>query len=191
MTFQPAPRDQGDVPREDDGQSDDVQLVVCSLGDERYGLEVGLVREIIRHPTITALPGSGRAVGGVINLRGRIIPVLDLRERFGMPTQAPTSLSRVVVTDAGGLQVGLVVDAVSEVVRILRSAIEPTPALASSAGSEHLSGIAHVGDELIILLDLERLLATDVATDTVTVDAAGDGPPGGPAPAADRPDRKR
>jgi chemotaxis signal transduction protein len=79
-----------------------------------------------------------------------------------------TSLSRVVVAEAGGMQVGLVVDAVSEVIRVPRTAIEPTPALATNRESEHLSGIARVDDELIILLDLERLLAADLAA----IDAA-------------------
>lgn len=140
-----------------------LQLVVCVLGQERYGIEVGLVKEIIRHPPITALPQSGRAVRGVINLRGRIIPIVDLRERFHLPEAQVTKLSRIVVADAAGLRVGFIVDAVNEVVRVDRAAIDPTPELAAGSGAEHVTGICRTDGGLIILLDLDRLVSTDVA----------------------------
>ena len=137
----------------------DIQLVVCVVADERYGIEVGHVHEIIRLPSITALPGSRRSFGGVINLRGRVIPVMDLRQQLGLEAAPPTRLSRIVVADAGAAQIGLVVDAVNEVVRIATSAIEPTPAL-SAAATDHLTGIARTSDGLIVILDLESLLGS-------------------------------
>lgn len=136
----------------------DIQLVVCVVAGERYGIEVGRVHEIIRSTAITALPGVDQSFSGVINLRGRVIPVMDLRRQFGLPDAPATRFSRIVVADAGGAQIGLVVDAVNEVVRIASSAIEPTPALTATAATEHLTGIARTSDGLIIVLDLERLL---------------------------------
>lgn len=138
----------------------DIQFVVCVIAGERYGIEVSRVHEIIRLTAITALPGADRSFSGVINLRGRIIPVMDVRQRFGMPDAAPTRLSRIVVAEAGGAQIGLVVDAVNEVVHIASTAIEPTPGLSGSAAAEHLTGIARTTDGLVIVLDIERLLST-------------------------------
>lgn len=148
----------------------DVQFVVCLVADERYGIEVGRVHEIIRLTAITPLPGADRSFSGVINLRGRIIPVMNLRQQFGLPDAPPTRLSRIVVADAGGAQIGLVVDAVNEVVRIAATAIEPTPALTASATAEHLTGIAREADGLIIVLDLQRLLGTSMAAVSDTTD---------------------
>jgi purine-binding chemotaxis protein CheW len=148
-----------------------LQLVVCVLGNERYGIEVGRVKEIIRYPTITTLPDTGRAVRGVINLRGRIIPIVDLRERFGLPEAEPTKLSRIVVTDAAGLRVGFIVDAVNEVARIERAAIDPTPELVAGSGAQHVTGICRTDDALIIMLDLDRLVSSDIADATASVSA--------------------
>ena len=149
----------------------DLQFVVCVIAGERYGIEVGRVHEIIRLTAITALPGADRSFSGVINLRGRIIPVMDVRQRFGLPDAPPTRLSRIVVAEAGGAQIGLVVDAVNEVVHIAASAIEPTPGLTGSAAAEHLTGIARTKDGLVIVLDIERLVSSPA-------DAAGEVSPG-------------
>lgn len=138
----------------------EVQLVVCMVGEERYGLAVGQVHEIIRSIAITALPGDDQAFNGVINLRGRIIPVMDLRRRFGLPEVPSTRFTRIVVADAAGTQIGLVVDAVHEVVRMASTEMEPAPALTASAALAPVTGIARATDGLIILLDLERLVAT-------------------------------
>ncbi len=136
----------------------DIQFVVCVIADERYGIEVGRVREIIRLSAITALPGADHSFCGVINLRGRIIPVMNVRQRFGLPDAPPTRLSRIVIAEAGGAQIGLVVDAVNEVVHIAASAIDPTPGLTGAAAAGHLTGIARSKDGLVIVLDIERLL---------------------------------
>ena len=139
--------------------TDETQIVVFELGDERYGLDIATVYEIIRHQPITAVPQAPAFVEGVINLRGRIIPVVDLRDRFGMTEGDLTKASRIVVCEAAGTRVGLVVDGVSEVLMIAADAIEPTPEVAAGVDAAYLRGIAKLGERLIILLDLNGLFA--------------------------------
>jgi purine-binding chemotaxis protein CheW len=138
--------------------TDETQIVVFELGDERYGLDIATVYEIIRHQPITAVPQAPGFVEGVINLRGKIIPVVNLRDRFGMTEYALTKASRIVVCDVAGTRVGLVVDGVSEVLMIAAEAIEATPDVAAGNEAAYLRGIAKLGDRLIILLDLDGLL---------------------------------
>jgi purine-binding chemotaxis protein CheW len=143
--------------------SGEIQIVVFELGDERYGLDIATVYEIIRYQPITAVPQAPAFVEGVINLRGRIIPVVDLRDRFGMGEGSLTKASRIVVADAGGTRVGLVVDGVSEVLMVATDSIEPTPEVAANAEHEYLRGIAKLGDRLIILLSLDGLFGASEA----------------------------
>jgi purine-binding chemotaxis protein CheW len=138
----------------------DTQIVVFALGEERYGLEISSVYEIIRPQQITAVPQSPASVEGVINLRGRIIPVVDLRARFGLPEAATGAASRVVVCDANGLRVGLMVDGVSEVLMIPDDAVEPTPDVAIGTDTEYVRGVAKLADQMIILLDLRYLFSS-------------------------------
>jgi purine-binding chemotaxis protein CheW len=149
--------------------ADEIQLVVFELGDERYGLDIGSVYEIIRHQPITAVPQSAAFVEGVINLRGRIIPVISLRDRFAMAPCEPTKASRIVVCEAAGTRIGLIVDGVSEVLMVSAASIEPTPDVAAT-DSGYLLGIALTGERLVILLDLDGLFG-DLAA-TVLADAA-------------------
>jgi purine-binding chemotaxis protein CheW len=148
--------------------TDETQIVVFELGDERYGLDIATVYEIIRHQPITAVPQAPAFVEGVINLRGRIIPVVDLRDRFGMTEGEITKASRIVVCEAAGTRVGLVVDGVSEVLMIAAEAIEPTPDVAAGIDAAYLRGIAKLGERLIILLDLNGLFG---AADAVALAA--------------------
>ncbi len=136
------------------------QLVVFDLGSESYGVDIGKVREIIRMQEITAIPQTADFVEGMINLRGLVIPVVDLSRRFGLPHRERTEESRTVVVDISGHSIGMVVDAVAEVLRISVVAIEPPSAAITTDGSSYLLGIAKVGDRLIILLDLEQVLNT-------------------------------
>ena len=138
-------------------RTSELQIVVFELGDERYGLDIATVYEIIRYQPITAVPQAPAFVEGVINLRGRIIPVVDLRDRFGMSQGDLTKASRIVVADAGGTRLGLVVDGVSEVLMVPTDAIEATPDVAVNAEHEYLRGIAKLGERLIILLSLDGL----------------------------------
>jgi purine-binding chemotaxis protein CheW len=149
--------------------TDETQIVVFELGDERYGLDIATVYEIIRHQPITAVPQAPAFVEGVINLRGRIIPVVDLRDRFGMATGSLTKASRIVVCEAAGTRVGLVVDGVSEVLMIAAEAIEPTPEVAAGYDAAYLRGIAKLGDRLIILLELDGLFGS---ADAIAIAAA-------------------
>ena len=142
------------------------QVVICRLGDETYGLDIGSVYEIIRFQSSTAVPTAPGFVDGVINLRGRIIPVMDLSSRFGLKRAAATKSTRIIVAGTNGLRVGLVVDAVTEVMMLSEDAVEPTPEVVSGRDSAYIRGIAKLADELVILLDLGALFADHAATDT-------------------------
>ncbi len=137
----------------------DFQVVVCQLGDECYGLDIGSVYEIIRFQRCTAVPASPRFVDGVINLRGRIIPVVDMASRFGMSGSAATGSTRIIVAGTDGERVGLVVDAVTEVLMIAEESVDPTPEVASDFDSGYVRGIAKLGARLVILLDLSALFS--------------------------------
>ena len=134
------------------------QVVVFDLGGESYGVEIGHVQEIIRPPAITVVPRAPEYVEGVINLRGRVIPVISLRTRFGLSCADSSRTARIVVLDIGGHTVGAAVDAVSEVLRIPASAVELPGATFAGEATTHLRGIAKLEDRLIILLDLTRIL---------------------------------
>ena len=139
------------------------QVVICQLGDECYGLEIGSVYEIIRFQESTAVPTAPGYVDGVINLRGRIIPVMDLSSRFGLPRPSTTKSTRIIVAGTDGVRVGLVVDAVTEVLMIAEEAVEPTPDVAAAHDSAYIRGIAKLGEELVILLDLGALISGQAA----------------------------
>jgi len=141
----------------------DLQVVCFELGAERYGLDIARVYEIIRHQPITAVPSAPPFVEGVINLRGRIVPIVDLRARFGLGRTEATRSSRIMVVDAG-VMVGLVVDGVSEVLMVPPDAIEPTPELATGIDAGYLRGIARIDERLVILLELTRLFAIEEQT---------------------------
>ena len=135
------------------------QLVIFDLAAESYGVDINAVQGIIRMQTITRVPRTPEFVEGVINLRGEVIPVVDLRKRFGLTATEETKDSRIVVVYIGGQQVGMVVDAVTEVLRISADSIEPPSSVITSADSAYLMGIAKLEDRLITLLDLEQALS--------------------------------
>ena len=138
-------------------QQDEQQLVVFDLADEGYGVDISAVREIIRLQEITHVPRTPEFVEGVINLRGKVIPVVDLRGRFNLEVGEQTKDNRIVVIDIGGKDIGMVVDAVTEVSRIAADAVEPPSSFITTADSEYLLGIAKLNNRLIILLDLQRV----------------------------------
>ena len=143
------------------GRSGELQIVVCELADEHYGLDIAKVFEIIRHQPITPVPRAPSFVKGVINLRGRIIPVVDLRDRFGMPEAEPTKETRIVVAESSSTRVGLIVDGVSEVLLLRTESVETTPEVAAGADAEYLRGIAKLGDRLVLLLELDGLFGLE------------------------------
>jgi purine-binding chemotaxis protein CheW len=134
------------------------QFVICRIGQEEFAIDVLSVQEINRLVEVTRVPKTPRYVEGVINLRGRIIPVLDLRRRFGLTTSTQTLQSRIVVVSVQGKLVGFIVDSVVEVLRVPKSAIEPPPNIGSAAGAEFAQGVGRIDDRLLIVLDLNRLL---------------------------------
>ena len=136
------------------------QLVVFDLAQEAYGVDIGTVREIIRMQDVTSVPHRPDYVSGVINLRGRITPVVDLRKRFDLADLEITRESRIVVVDIDGDDIGMIVDAVTEVLRISTSQIEPPSAMIAAGGSDYIVGIAKLEERLVLLLDLERVLTT-------------------------------
>ena len=140
------------------------QLVVFDLATEAYGVDINTVREIIRMQEITAVPRAPDFVEGVINIRGKITPVIDLRKRFGLEVTEQTQPSRIVVVDIRGQDIGMVVDAVTEVLRIPADSVEPCSSVVTTDQSDYLMGIAKLDPRLIILLDLEKVLTVQDQT---------------------------
>lgn len=138
-----------------------VQVVSFLLGSEEYGINIMMVQEIILPGRITQVPEAPKFLLGVINLRGNVIPVVNLRCRFGMPETEATEETRIVVVDLEGRTIGIVVDAVSEVLNILPEQISPAPPCISSPGTEYLQGLARLKDRLLILLDMTKILGDD------------------------------
>ncbi|HZS11037.1 MAG TPA: chemotaxis protein CheW [Nitrospirales bacterium] len=139
--------------------ADGNQYVTCRIGLEEFAIDILCVQEINRLVEITKVPKAPPFVEGVINLRGRIIPVLDLRRRFGLSGIDRTVRSRIVVVTVQGKAVGLLVDMVSEVLRVPQSMIEPPPAFGNTPGSEFVQGVARLEERLLIVLDLSRVMA--------------------------------
>ncbi|MCL6499651.1 MAG: chemotaxis protein CheW [Firmicutes bacterium] len=140
------------------GETKEQQLVVVRLDRERYGVPIEHVHEIIRMQEVTRIPRAPSFVEGVINLRGQVIPVIDLRRRFGLAAGERNGASRIVVVEMNGSRVGMVVDAVLEVMRLPDSAVVPPEELLAASEVAFLQGVAKQGDDLILLLDLQRVL---------------------------------
>ena len=133
-------------------------LVTFKLGSEEYGVEIGNVQEIIRAANITNVPGAPPHVRGVINLRGKIIPVADLRRRFGLPDMEATDSQRIVVVELGGRRIGMLVDRVSQVIKIPEGVVEEMPEEATTIDDNYIMGVGKLGNRLVIILDLNRPL---------------------------------
>jgi len=138
--------------------SKELQIVGFRIGSETFGLPISLVHEIVRPPEITNVPHAPEYVEGVMNLRGRIVPVIDLRRRFGGSPGEHTGKTRVLVVDVDSRAVGLMVDSASEVLRISDAQIEPPPNVFSDEGTNFVTGVAKYEGRLIILVDLKRVL---------------------------------
>ena len=140
------------------------QLVVFELGREHYGVDISAVESIIKMQAITVVPHTPSFVEGVTNLRGSVLPVIDLRKRFGLALDDISKNSRIVVIALGKTKVGMIVDAVSEVLRIPEDAIEPPPPMVTSVDTTFITGIAKIEDKLVILLELSKVLSLQEAT---------------------------
>ncbi len=135
-----------------------MQLVSFQLGQEEYGVEITKVQEIILMGEITRVPQTPPYIKGLINLRSTVIPIVDLRLRFGLPEQPATDATRIMVVNVRGKTVGIVVDAVNEVLRINREQIAPPPPTVSGPGREYLTGLVRLNKGLLILLDIDKIL---------------------------------
>jgi purine-binding chemotaxis protein CheW len=141
----------------------DLQVVGFRIGRETFGVPIAAVHEIVRVPEITAVPESPACVEGVINLRGKIVPVVDLRKRFGEPAGGRTRKNRILVAEVEAKLVGLLVDAASEVLKIAPADIEAPPCILEDGERNYVTGVAKLGGRLVILVDLTRVLRGDQA----------------------------
>lgn len=137
------------------------QLVVFELANEHYGVEISTVESIIKMQEITRIPHSPSFVEGITNLRGLVLPVIDLRKRFGLESQEISRDSRIMVVALGSMKVGMIVDAVSEVLRVPSELIEPPPSMTTSSRANFITGIAKLDNLLVILLEMSKVLTAD------------------------------
>ncbi|AWX57321.1 MULTISPECIES: chemotaxis protein CheW [Brevibacillus] len=133
------------------------QQILFKMGNEYYGLSISLVREIIKPLPITRFPKSPPYVEGVIDLRGRILPIINLRKMFDLEPLEETDDTRFVDLQMDGLNIGIIVDAVSEVMNIPQNLIEPAPPIIAGVEGKYLQGIARLNDKLIMLLDVDEI----------------------------------
>ncbi|UFJ41683.1 chemotaxis protein CheW [Brevibacillus humidisoli] len=140
-------------------EEEQVQTILFHMGDEHYGLPTMLVKEIIKPLPVTRFPKSPPYVEGVIDLRGKILPIVDLRKMFGLEPQPLTDASRFVDIELEGFRTGIIVDAVSEVVQIPVSQIEPAPPIVAGVDGRYLRGVARLNDKLVLLLDPDEIFS--------------------------------
>jgi purine-binding chemotaxis protein CheW len=141
----------------DDGMQRQEVLTFC-LGSEEYGIEILKVQEIRGYDQVTAIPNAPEFIKGVINLRGVIVPIVDLRLRFGVGRAHYDAFTVVIVLNLAGRVVGMVVDSVSDVLTLEPGDVKPAPELSAAPDMRHVTGIGAVGDRMLILLDIERLM---------------------------------
>jgi len=149
--------------------SEILQLVGFKIGQEEFGINILAVHEIIKIIDITTVPNASEYIAGVINLRGRIIPIVHLRKRLHMPIIETDKNTRIIVVEINGKTIGFIVDEVQEVLRISTDITEKPPELVASVDSEYITAVAKLEDRLIILLDLEKTLANDNTDELETV----------------------
>jgi purine-binding chemotaxis protein CheW len=146
-----------------------MQLVSFRLAQEEYGIEITKVQEIILLGEITRVPQTPDYIKGLINLRSTVIPIVDLRLRFGLHEEASTDETRIMVVNVAGKTIGIIVDAVSEVLRIQQDQIAPPPPTVAGLGREYLTGLVKLESRLLILLDIDKILSEE---DVAAVEAA-------------------
>lgn len=147
------------------------QLVSFVTENEEFGVDILKVQEIIRTVDITRVPKSPEFVEGVINLRGKIVPVIDLRKRFGIRSKERDNDTRIIVVELTDKVVGFLVDKVKEVIRVEKSVIEPPPELTTNVNSNYITGVAKLQDRLLILLDLDKVLSAEEQEKLADVEA--------------------
>ncbi len=138
-----------------------IQVVVFCISKEFYSVPIDVVQEIVKVPEVTSVPDAPDFFEGVINLRGKIVPLVDLRKRLRLPSAERTKSSRVLVAENGGRVIGLLVDAVSEVRKLPAEAVEPPPEMIAAVGIEYITGVAKAGERLLIFLDIKKILSIE------------------------------
>jgi purine-binding chemotaxis protein CheW len=153
------------------------QYLTFALGDEQYGVELLKVQEIKGYSPVTAIPNSPTHIKGVINLRGAVIPIIDLRARFGMAPIEYSKFNVIIVINVGSRVMGLLVDAVSDVLSVEAGQVRPAPDFGTQADTRFISGMVAAGSRIAVLLDLDTLLsdADLIAADTATACAGAAG----------------
>jgi len=143
----------------------DNQIVVFEVSSEEFGVNIAAVESIIKMQPITHMPQAPAFVEGVTNLRGKLLPVIDLRKQFGLPPKDTDNSSRIIVVSVDQTQVGMIVDGVSEVLTVSDEIVEPAPSIATTVDSAFITGIAKLDGRLVILLDLDRVLSNQEQAD--------------------------
>jgi purine-binding chemotaxis protein CheW len=138
-----------------------LQLVSFHIGDEEFGVNILKVQEIIRMMQITKVPNLPEYAEGIVNLRGRVIPVIDLRIRLGMAKKEHGGSTRIIVVELNSKTIGFIVDSVNEVLRIPKNITEAPPELVAGINSEYITAIGKLEDRLLILLDLDKVLSEE------------------------------
>lgn len=134
-----------------------LQLVTFKIENEEFGVDILTVQEINRMMNITRIPNAPDFVEGVINLRGKIVPVVDLRKRLSFPRKEYDKNTRIIVVELDGITLGFIVDSVSEVLRLPQSVVEPPPSIVSGVESDYVEGVGKLDHRLLILLDLKKI----------------------------------
>jgi purine-binding chemotaxis protein CheW len=150
------------------------QLVVFDLANEHYGVDISIVESIIKMQHITTVPHAPRFVEGLTNLRGAVLQVIDLRKRFGLLAKDVSQETRIVIVEVDGTRVGMIVDAVTAVLRVPEGTVEPPPSTVTAVDSTYIAGIAKVDERLVILLDLGKVFSTEEQIARQPLQAEGD-----------------
>ncbi len=137
------------------------KYVTFALGDEAFALSVMQIKEVLRVSEIAPVPGAPGYVLGIINLRGNVVTIIDARRRFGLPVQDIDAASRILIIEHADQVIGIVVDSVTEVVELSAEQIEPAPNVGNDETAKYIVGVASPGDELLIIVDLRKLLSAD------------------------------
>ena len=141
--------------------SDAQQYVVFLINEQTYGIEILKIKEVVAYKKITPLPDMKGFIKGIINLRGVVLPVFDLREKFNLPETTYTHFHTIIVMEISGRVIGVIVDEITDVVEILPEEIQATSNLPPGMKTEYMKGIGKKEDKLVVLLDIDRLLSPE------------------------------
>jgi len=149
----------------------EVQMVAFMLDKEEFAINILQVREVLKMTQVTPLPQSAHFIEGVINLRGEVIPVIDLRKRFELDSGERGEQTRIIIVEIRESKVGLIVDSVTEVLRLSSAAIQPPPSRVAGTRTDYLKGVGKIDERLLIVLNLDKILTTEekILMDEITL----------------------